>query len=61
MTHALGNRPFTSPGGVPLLSPLLLALYKTAPAQAAWRAFDFSGSALSRWWGAGWWLLAEKR
>lgn len=61
VTHALGNRPFTAPGGVPLLPSALLALYKTAPAQAAWRRFDFSGSAFSRWWGAGWWVVAQKR
>jgi SAM-dependent methyltransferase len=61
ITHALGNRPFSAPSGVPLLPPVMLALYKTAPAQAVWRAFDGSGSAFSRWWGAGWWLLAEKR
>jgi SAM-dependent methyltransferase len=60
ITRAMGNRPFTEPSGVPLLPPVLLALYKTAPAQAAWRAFDFSGSAFSKWWGAGWWLVAEK-
>jgi SAM-dependent methyltransferase len=61
VTYALGNRPFTSPGGVPLLSPAMLALFKSAPAQAAWRAFDLSGSAFSRWWGAGWWVIAERR
>ena len=61
VTHALGNRPFAEPVGVPLLPAALLALYKTAPMQSLWRAFDLSGSAFSKWWGAGWWLLAEKR
>jgi len=57
---ARGNRPVTSLN-LPLLGPLFLRLYTTAPAQRAWRRFDLSGSRFARWWGAGWWLAAVKR
>ena len=60
VTHALGNRPVTSLGRIPLLAPAMLALYKSALVQHLWRSFDSSNSAFSKWWGAGWWLIAEK-
>ena len=57
---ARGDRPVTS-FNVPLLGPLFLRLYKTPSVQRAWRRFDLSGSRFSRFWGAGWWLLAVKK
>jgi hypothetical protein len=55
-----GNRPFTSAGRVPLLAPALLKLYKSPAVQRLWQDFDTSGSAFSKFWGAGWWVLAKK-
>lgn len=57
---ARGNRPFTSLGRVPLLAPALLNFYKLPAVQRVWKNFDTSGSAFSRFWGAGWWVLAKK-
>jgi ubiquinone/menaquinone biosynthesis C-methylase UbiE len=58
--HALGNRPYTSVGRLPLLAPALLAFYKGPLGQKLWRDFDFSNSAFSKVFGAGWWLIATK-
>lgn len=58
--HALGNRPVTSLGRIPILSGALLKFYKTKSVQQWWRAFDLSNSRFSKWWGAGWWVLAVK-
>jgi ubiquinone/menaquinone biosynthesis C-methylase UbiE len=58
--HALGNRPFTSFGRLPLIAPALLAFYKSDLAQKWWRDFDFSNSRFSKFFGAGWWLIATK-
>ncbi len=58
--HALGNRPVTSLGRIPVLSGALLKFYKTDFLQRWWRAFDLSNSRFSKWWGAGWWVLAVK-
>jgi ubiquinone/menaquinone biosynthesis C-methylase UbiE len=57
---ARGNRPFTSPGRMPLLAPALLNFYKLPAVQRLWKDFDTSGSKFSRFWGAGWWVLAKK-
>jgi ubiquinone/menaquinone biosynthesis C-methylase UbiE len=57
---ALGNRPVTSVGRLPILSGALLRLYKTDLAQKWWRNFDLSNSRFSKSFGAGWWLFAEK-
>lgn len=57
---ARGNRPVTSLN-LPLLGRLFLRLYQTEVAQRLWRRFDLSDSPLTRLWGAGWWVLAEKR
>lgn len=57
---ARGNRPVTSLN-LPLLGPLALRLFASAPVQRWWRRFDRSGSRFARWWGAGWWILAAKR
>ncbi len=56
---ARGNRPVTSLN-LPLLGKAFLRLYQTEAAQRLWRRFDLSDSAFSRFWGAGWWILAEK-
>jgi len=56
---ALGNRPVTAIG-VPLLEGMMLRLYKTKLVQGWWRRFDLSGSCFSRFFGAGWWILATK-
>jgi SAM-dependent methyltransferase len=57
---ARGNRPFTRFGKIPLIAPLMLRLYKTRACQRIWKNFDVSGSSFARFWGAGWWVLAEK-
>jgi ubiquinone/menaquinone biosynthesis C-methylase UbiE len=57
---ARGNRPFTSLGRVPLLAPAMLKFYKSPAGQRLWQDFDKSGSAFSKFWGAGWWVLAKK-
>ena len=59
--HALGNRPVTSFGRIPLLSDALLNFYKTDLVQKWWKDFDLSNSRFSKWWGAGWWVLASKQ
>ncbi|MPZ14055.1 MAG: methyltransferase domain-containing protein [Chloroflexi bacterium] len=58
---ALGNRPVTSFGRIPVLSGGLLRLYKTDLMQQWWRRFDLSNSGLSKVWGAGWWIMAIKQ
>lgn len=57
---ALGNRPVTSVGRMPILSGALLSFYKTDLVQTWWRQFDLSNSQFSKFFGAGWWLLAQK-
>lgn len=57
---ARGNRPYTSLGRFPLLTPALLNFYKSKVGQRLWQDFDISGSAFSKFWGAGWWVLAKK-
>lgn len=56
---ARGNRPVTSLN-LPVLGRLALRLYKTPLLQRLWRRFDRSDLALTRFWGAGWWILAVK-
>ncbi|MGC8958450.1 MAG: class I SAM-dependent methyltransferase [Chloroflexia bacterium] len=56
---ARGNRPVTSLN-LPLLGRFALRLYQTEAVQRFWRRFDLSDSPLARFWGAGWWVLAEK-
>lgn len=56
---ARGNRPVTSLN-LPGLGRLALRLYKTDLLQRAWRRFDRSDLPLTRFWGAGWWILAVK-
>ncbi len=57
---ARGNRPVTSLN-LPLLGRIFLRLYQTEMVQRLWRRFDLSDSPLTRFWGAGWWVLAEKK
>jgi len=57
---ARGNRPYTSLGRVPLLAPAMLKFYKSPVGQRIWINFDKSDSTFSRFWGAGWWVLAKK-
>jgi ubiquinone/menaquinone biosynthesis C-methylase UbiE len=59
--HALGNRPVTSVGRIPVVSNALLNFYKTDLMQKWWKDFDLSNSRFSKWWGAGWWVLAVKK
>jgi ubiquinone/menaquinone biosynthesis C-methylase UbiE len=57
---ARGNRPYPRSGNIPLISSALLNFYKSRLGQRIWENFDKSDSAISRFWGAGWWVLAKK-
>ncbi len=56
---ARGNRPLTSLN-LPLLGRIFLHLYRTETVQRLWRRFDLSDAPWTRFWGAGWWVLAIK-